>query len=54
MLGWEDISITLNQPDESFGQNGGWEYGATGGEMSTSDGGKTWNFTTLVVPETRP
>ncbi|EXK77227.1 hypothetical protein FOQG_18059 [Fusarium oxysporum f. sp. raphani 54005] len=47
---WEDVSIPLSQADESFGQNGGWEQGATGGEMSTSDGGKTWKFTTLEIP----
>ncbi|KEZ43666.1 hypothetical protein SAPIO_CDS4276 [Scedosporium apiospermum] len=51
---WEDIFITLNQPDERFLYRGSWEHEATGGEMSTPDGGKTWNFTTLFVPETRP
>lgn len=50
--GWEDVSITLSQADESFGHNGGWEQGATGGEMSTSDGGKTWKFTTLEISAT--
>ncbi|PCD25904.1 hypothetical protein AU210_012338 [Fusarium oxysporum f. sp. radicis-cucumerinum] len=49
---WEDVSITLSQADESFGHNGGWEQGATGGEMSTSDGGKTWKFTTLEISAT--
>ncbi|SPJ72607.1 uncharacterized protein FTOL_02336 [Fusarium torulosum] len=49
---WEDVSITLSKADESFGQNSGWEQGATGGKMSTSDGGKTWRFTTLDVPAT--
>ncbi|KAI6756043.1 hypothetical protein HG530_011779 [Fusarium avenaceum] len=49
---WEEVSVTLSQADESFGQNGGWDQGATGGEMSTSDGGKTWRFTTLDVPAT--
>nr|CEG03735.1 unnamed protein product [Fusarium acuminatum CS5907] len=41
-----------HQADESFGHNGGWKQGATGGEMSTSDGGKTWKFTTLEIPAT--
>lgn len=50
--GWEEVSVTLSQADESFGQNGGWDQGATGGEMSTSDGGKTWRFATLDVPAT--
>ncbi|OHF04194.1 hypothetical protein CORC01_00533 [Colletotrichum orchidophilum] len=47
---WEDISIVLSQADKSFGHTGGWKYGATGGEMSSPDGGKTWNFSTLNVP----
>ncbi|KAJ4016302.1 hypothetical protein NW752_003425 [Fusarium irregulare] len=52
---WEDVSITLSKADSSFGRTeGGWEHGATGGEMSTSDGGKTWKFTTLKVPATNP
>ncbi|KAF3000346.1 hypothetical protein E8E14_002919 [Neopestalotiopsis sp. 37M] len=49
---WEDVSIVLSEADESFQHTGSWEYGATGGQMSTSDNGKTWNFTTLQVPET--
>ncbi|KAI4862445.1 hypothetical protein F4820DRAFT_430433 [Hypoxylon rubiginosum] len=49
---WEDISITLNKADSSFGHSGAWQYGATGGQMSTADNGKTWNFTTLSIPET--
>jgi hypothetical protein len=49
---WEDISIVLNAADPTFGENRGWEFGATGGEMSTADRGRTWNFTTLEVPET--
>ncbi|PSK37248.1 hypothetical protein B9Z65_1990 [Elsinoe australis] len=47
---WQDVSIVLNQPDMSFKHNGAWAFGATGGAMSTPDGGKTWNFTTLNVP----
>jgi hypothetical protein len=53
LTGWEDISITLSQADPNFGKTGNWAFGATGGKMSTTDGGKTWNFTTLYVPETR-
>ena len=49
---WEDISLVLNKADASFGHSGAWAFGATGGKMSTPDGGKTWNFTTLHVPET--
>jgi len=50
--GWEDISLVLNKADPSFAHTGAWEFGATGGEMSSADGGATWNFTTLSVPET--
>jgi len=50
---WDDISITLNKADPNFGHNGDWPFKATGGKMSTADSGKTWNFTTLHVPETR-
>ncbi|KAI9155671.1 hypothetical protein HJFPF1_08260 [Paramyrothecium foliicola] len=49
---WEDISIVLNKADQSFLHSGNWEFGATGGEMSTTDNGKTWNFTTLNIPNT--
>ncbi|KAK1708772.1 hypothetical protein BDP67DRAFT_410310 [Colletotrichum lupini] len=47
---WEDVSIVLTQADESFGHTGGWDHGATGGDMSSPDGGKTWNFSTLNIP----
>ena len=51
-LGWHDVQIILSNADESFGYTGTWAQGATGGEMSTSDGGKTWNFATIEVPAT--
>ncbi|CAG9989156.1 unnamed protein product [Clonostachys byssicola] len=47
---WEDVTITLSQADSSFGHTGNWDQGATGGEMSTSDGGKTWKLTSLKIP----
>ncbi|KAJ4343699.1 hypothetical protein N0V95_006564 [Ascochyta clinopodiicola] len=47
---WEQISVTLNKADQSFKHSGAWEHGATGGAMSTTDGGKTWNFSKLNVP----
>ncbi|KXH62769.1 hypothetical protein CNYM01_02527 [Colletotrichum nymphaeae SA-01] len=50
---WEDVSIVLSQADESFGHSGDWEHGATGGEMSSPDNGKTWNFSTLNIPAQR-
>jgi len=47
---WEDVSVVLNKADESFKHTGAWAHGATGGVMSSPDGGKSWNFTTLSVP----
>ncbi|KAL0929707.1 uncharacterized protein CTRU02_215350 [Colletotrichum truncatum] len=47
---WKDVSIVLNKADQSFGHSGGWEHGATGGAMSSPDGGKTWKFATLSIP----
>ncbi|KAL1651744.1 hypothetical protein SLS61_005115 [Didymella pomorum] len=47
---WENISVTLNQADQSFKHSGAWEYQATGGAMSTADNGKTWKFAKLNVP----
>ncbi|KAH9235777.1 hypothetical protein K456DRAFT_1831997 [Colletotrichum gloeosporioides 23] len=47
---WKDVSIVLSEADKSFGHSGSWEHGATGGAMTTSDGGKTWNIATLNIP----
>ncbi|KAF4918113.1 hypothetical protein CGCVW01_v009173 [Colletotrichum viniferum] len=47
---WKDVSIVLNEADKSFGHSGSWEHGATGGAMTTSDGGKKWNIATLNIP----
>ncbi|KAF2142306.1 uncharacterized protein K452DRAFT_297624 [Aplosporella prunicola CBS 121167] len=47
---WEDVSIVLNEANPNFKHEGSWDQGATGGEMSTTDGGKTWNFSTLKIP----
>ncbi|KAF6802850.1 hypothetical protein CSOJ01_11322 [Colletotrichum sojae] len=47
---WEDVSIVLSQADKSFGHTGSWEHGATGGAMSSPDGGKTWKIATLNIP----
>ncbi|KAI0425592.1 hypothetical protein F5Y09DRAFT_321439 [Xylaria sp. FL1042] len=49
---WEDVSIILSDANPNFKHSGSWYFGATGGEMSTSDGGKTWTFTTLSIPAT--
>ncbi|CAI6016767.1 unnamed protein product [Clonostachys chloroleuca] len=47
---WEDVTITLSQADPSFGHTDNWDQGATGGEMLTPDGGKTWKLTSLEIP----
>ncbi|KAI0533091.1 hypothetical protein GGR58DRAFT_487964 [Xylaria digitata] len=49
---WENISIILSTANPNFKHNGSWNFGASGGEMTTADGGKTWTFTTLSVPPT--
>ncbi|KAI1757648.1 hypothetical protein F4782DRAFT_479316 [Xylaria castorea] len=47
---WEDVSIILSTPNPNWKHTGSWNFGATGGEMTTSDGGQTWTFTTLNIP----
>ncbi|KAG8161518.1 hypothetical protein KVR01_008505 [Diaporthe batatas] len=47
---WQDVSVVLNQADQRFKHSGSWNFGATGGAMSTPDGGKTWTLTTLNIP----
>ncbi|KAI0454676.1 hypothetical protein F5B21DRAFT_474709 [Xylaria acuta] len=47
---WENVSIILNTPNPNWKRTGSWNFGATGGEMATPDGGKTWTFTTLNIP----
>jgi hypothetical protein len=41
ITGWEDISLVLNEADPSFAHAGAWDFGATGGEMSSDDNGVT-------------
>ncbi|KAI7779502.1 uncharacterized protein LA080_000785 [Diaporthe eres] len=47
---WQDVSVVLSEADQSFKHSGSWAHGATGGAMSSPDGGKTWNFTTINIP----
>ncbi|KAK7702019.1 hypothetical protein SLS64_009880 [Diaporthe eres] len=47
---WQDVSVVLSEADQSFKHSGSWAHGATGGAMSSPDGGKTWNFTTIDIP----
>ncbi|KAI1815131.1 hypothetical protein GGS20DRAFT_584824 [Poronia punctata] len=49
---WEDISITLNKANPAFDRGWNWSHGATGGKMSSPDGGRTWSLSTLHVPTT--
>ncbi|KAI0554752.1 hypothetical protein F4679DRAFT_579093 [Xylaria curta] len=47
---WENVSVILGTPNPKWKHTGSWNFGATGGEMTTSDGGKTWVLTTLNIP----
>ncbi|WQF78797.1 hypothetical protein CDEST_03811 [Colletotrichum destructivum] len=47
---WKDVSVVLNKADKDFGSSKVLNFGATGGDMKTSDGGKTWKFETIKVP----
>ncbi|KAI0195226.1 hypothetical protein EV127DRAFT_508762 [Xylaria flabelliformis] len=47
---WENMSVILSSPNPNWKHTGSWNFGATGGEMTTSDSGKTWVFTTLNIP----
>ncbi|CCF45724.1 hypothetical protein CH063_00568 [Colletotrichum higginsianum] len=47
---WKDVSVVLNKADKDFGRSKALNFGATGGDMTTTDGGKTWKFETIKVP----
>ncbi|GKT61826.1 hypothetical protein CT0861_06361 [Colletotrichum tofieldiae] len=47
---WENVSVVLSEADQSFKHAGSWAHGASGGAMSSPDGGKTWNFDTINIP----
>ncbi|KZL83218.1 hypothetical protein CI238_12526 [Colletotrichum incanum] len=47
---WTNVSIVLSNADESFKHAGSWAHGASGGAVSSPDGGRTWNFDTINVP----
>ncbi|EKG13824.1 hypothetical protein MPH_09006 [Macrophomina phaseolina MS6] len=47
---WEDTKIILDSADPNYINTMGKGEGVTG-EMSTSDGGKTWTVTTINIPE---
>ncbi|KAH7082544.1 hypothetical protein BKA63DRAFT_133455 [Paraphoma chrysanthemicola] len=47
---WIDTVITLNTADPNYSRTLGKGNGVTG-DMSTSDGGKTWKVTTINIPQ---
>ncbi|KAI0867113.1 hypothetical protein F4860DRAFT_499683 [Xylaria cubensis] len=47
---WKNVSVILSSINLNWKHIGSWNFGATGGEMTTSDSGKTWVFTTLNIP----
>ncbi|KAF2011626.1 hypothetical protein BU24DRAFT_285463 [Aaosphaeria arxii CBS 175.79] len=46
---WTDTKIILNSADPNYYRTNGKGQGVTG-DMSTSDGGKTWTVTTINIP----
>ncbi|KAH7128104.1 hypothetical protein B0J11DRAFT_566788 [Dendryphion nanum] len=47
---WVNTTITLNTPDPNYIRTMGKGQGVTG-DMSTSDGGKTWKVSTIKIPQ---
>ncbi|KAL0255177.1 hypothetical protein SLS55_009707 [Diplodia seriata] len=47
---WTDTKIILDSADPNYINTMAKGEGVTG-EMSTSDGGKTWTVTTIEIPE---
>ncbi|KAF1957679.1 hypothetical protein CC80DRAFT_444084 [Byssothecium circinans] len=47
---WLDTKIILDKADPNYKNTFGKSAGVSG-DMSTSDGGKTWTFTTMNVPK---
>jgi hypothetical protein len=47
---WKNTTIILDSEDPNYDQTNAKGEGVTG-EMSTSDGGKTWVVTTIEIPE---
>ncbi|CAH0054631.1 unnamed protein product [Clonostachys solani] len=49
--GWSGTTIILNTADPNYSQTLGRSSGVTGGDLSTSDGGKTWTATKITIPK---
>ncbi|GAB1200497.1 hypothetical protein APSETT444_009870 [Aspergillus pseudonomiae] len=48
---WTDTKIILDVADANYINTLGKGEGVTGGDMTTSDGGKTWTISTFGIPE---
>ncbi|KAI1265382.1 hypothetical protein F5Y18DRAFT_426983 [Xylariaceae sp. FL1019] len=48
---WINTEIIMDVADPTYINTMGLGGGATGGEMTTSDGGKTWTVSTINIPE---
>ncbi|KAE8376151.1 hypothetical protein BDV26DRAFT_305774 [Aspergillus bertholletiae] len=48
---WTDTKIILDVADPNYINTFGKGEGVTGGDMTTSDGGKTWTISTFGIPE---
>lgn len=46
MSAWDNVTITLNEADESFGKSV--QLTGASGSFSTSDNGKTWTGTVKI------
>lgn len=49
-LAWIDTKIILDSPDPNY-KNTNYKGQGVTGEMSTSDGGKTWTVSTINIPQ---
>ncbi|VUC25782.1 unnamed protein product [Clonostachys rosea] len=48
---WSGTTIILNTADPNYAQTLGRSSGVSGGDLSTSDGGKTWTATKITIPK---
>jgi hypothetical protein len=49
-LAWIDTKIILDRADPNY-KNTNYKGQGVTGEMSTSDGGKTWTVSTIHIPQ---
>lgn len=48
---WTDTKIILDVADANYINTLAKGEGVTGGDMTTSDGGKTWTISTFGIPD---